>query len=389
MKIGQYLDEAPFRTWNTPGMSSGRILGMGNIRFAMPSDAAAALVNPALLTQYPRLSLSVSGSTNIASIHQYGIINTGILFSQAENSSTRQFLFDHAAITLNWKNWGFGLHTGTLETYIRPTVHYEDEWGGSPYYSLDYTQKGLLQNVNFSAAKKISRFLSLGLGINTVFGKWERSVVDHWLQSGRKITDNKSQNFKGMFFNAGLLFHFNEKWMASAIVQTPFTKKGDASSLMRYEAPTGDTDIQIHAEARNTYDIPLIAGLGTSYAFSKKFRAGADITFFNWANYSVRYFDEDFDRRFKNIIKVNAGVEYIGYFILFGKQVRSPLRAGLIYDPQPIQEPNSHYLYLTLGTGIRMGDFSLDIGMMIGKEYGSGHGLTARKSIITVSYEYD
>jgi len=389
MKIGQYLDEAPFRTWNTLGISSGRILGMGNVRFAMPSGVSAALVNPALLTEYPKFTFSFSGSINSASIYRYGIVNTGVLFSLAGNLFARQFLFDQAGLTFNWNEWGLGINFGALETYIRPSALYEEEWKGSPYYTIEYLQKGLLHNLNFSLAKRISSFLSIGIGVNSVFGNWEKSVVEHWALLGRRITDNKSQNFKGIFFNAGFIFHLNEKWLLSAIIQSPFTKKGDAQSLLRYEDPTGNTDIRIQAEARNTYNMPLVLGVGTSYSFSERFRAGADISFFNWSKYTLRYFDEDFDRSFKNIIKVNAGLEYFNFIMLFRKRIKTFLRTGFIYDPQPIQDLDSHYLYLTLGTGFRLGKFSLDVGMMIGKEYGSGNGLFAQKSIITATYELD
>ena len=60
--IGQYEDEAPLRTWNSFGLALASSLGRGETMFALADDCSAALSNPALLADLPRLTLSFNGS---------------------------------------------------------------------------------------------------------------------------------------------------------------------------------------------------------------------------------------------------------------------------------------------------------------------------------------
>lgn len=389
MIIGQYSDEAPLRTWNTLGILSGWSLGMGNTRFSSALDISGTMANPALLCSLPRLTFSISGSLNTTTLSRYGIVNTGVFFSQETNPLSRQFLWDHAGLSLAWKSWGMGIHFTTLESYSRPKTRYEENWNDAPYFTLDFVQTGLLQNINLSLARKLGEHISVGLGFNRLFGSFKKSVIDHWISVHRTITDKKSQDFKGFFINTGILWHLNEKWNLAFILQSPYFKRSSAQSQMRYEQPSGKTDIRIESEARNRYDMPLVAGIGTSCRFSSRLRAGMDISFFNWSRFKFHYFDEDYDPHFKNIIKFNAGVEYISFITLFHKRIKSPLRAGLIYDPQPMRDPHSSYVYFTFGNGLQSGKWALDLGVMIGKEFGTGAGLFAQKIVLTASYRSD
>jgi hypothetical protein len=51
-----------------------------------------------------------------------------------------------------------------------------------------------------------------------------------------------------------------------------------------------------------------------------------------------------------------------------------------------MKDPNIYYLYLSVGTGFRVGRFAVDLSGMFGKEYGSGDSLNAQKVVLTLSY---
>jgi long-subunit fatty acid transport protein len=129
-----------------------------------------------------------------------------------------------------------------------------------------------------------------------------------------------------------------------------------------------------------------VAGIGVSYKFSSEFRAATDLTFFNWSKYRVNYFDEELERDLKNIVKIGVGIEYLTAGRMFGQEIKMPLRAGFSYDPQPTKDPNSSYIYLSLGTGIHWGKFLLDAGVLLGWESGSGNSLSARKVALSLSF---
>jgi len=165
-------------------------------------------------------------------------------------------------------------------------------------------------------------------------------------------------------------------------------KKSDSESVFRYYSPDGNTDIQIEASAQSEYKQPLVAGLGLSYTFSPRLRAASDFTFYRWSKYSIIYFgqDDELERNFKDIIKVGAGIEYMTATWLFGRDFNVPFRAGFSYDPQPMVEPNSSYLYFSFGTGLHWRKLFLDAGVLIGEERGSGHSLSAKKVTLSLSF---
>jgi len=77
--IGQYQDEASFRSWNNLGIASASSLGMGEVIYAFGLDCSASLSNPALLPLLPKISLAAHISFNSSSFYKYSLINTGVV----------------------------------------------------------------------------------------------------------------------------------------------------------------------------------------------------------------------------------------------------------------------------------------------------------------------
>ncbi|MFC2157965.1 OmpP1/FadL family transporter [Acidobacteriota bacterium] len=388
LTIGQYEDEAPFRTWNIYGTSSALSFGMGNARYAVPAKNSWT-ANPALLTLGPEFSISLTGATTESSIQKYGIINTGVFITSEDTISARYYSLDSMGIQFRYRDWGIGFSTGILEDYGRPKVDYEEDYEGIPVYTLNFSQEGYLRGYSIGLSRKFGKKISLGVGINIVDGTMTESFEEELLYLQLSYDNHKNHKLQGLFFNGGIHIQMSERIAIAAVIRTPYTKKTASDSIFEYNSSLTNTNIQIKADAENTYKIPLLLGLGFHFNLTDSLRMAMDLSYFNWAQYKVHYFDEDFDRNFRNVLKFNTGLEYATPINLFGQEALAPLRVGFIYDPQPMRFPQSRYLYFTMGAGLQIGRFTLDIAAIIGRESGSGHGLFAQKSLVTISYRLD
>jgi hypothetical protein len=385
LSVGQYEDEAPFRTWNTLGIPSSSAVGMGETQFAIVADSTATVINPARLTSLSRFSFTLNTSYTSLSFDKYGVVNTGVLITEG-NSSMGVYAFDFAGIAFNHREWAFGISIGLLENYERPIQDPEYAENGEVLYRFEFHQTGILRNLNISLAREFGGWLSFGIGANYVFGSMEKEIVENMYYSGVTISDRKAHDFNGIYINGGLTADVSDRLTVAAIFRTPFIKKAKSESLLWYDSPLGNTDIRIEAMAENKYEQPLALGIGADYRISPQLRVATDLSFFNWSSYSITYFEEEITRGFKNIIKVSAGLEYLAAVRLFQQDFQVPLRAGLNYDPQPVKQPSIHYMYYTLGFGLYWKGLHLDAAVMLGSEKGSGHDLYGRKFSISLSY---
>lgn len=383
--LGQYEDEAPLRTWNKLGINNASSIGLGGTSYAFGLDCSVSLLNPALLSNLPKINLSFNSSFSSTSFLKYSIINTGVLGTD-KNIFLYIYSLDFAGFSTRIKEWTFSLSHGLLEIYDRPSAEQNYYYRGQLYYTLDFNQEGNLKLINFSLSRKLSKHFSFGFGLNYVYGNLKKNIQEKWMDTKITITDNKSHEFKGIYVNAGLWIAISDKLSVAAIFRTPYMKKAESQSLYRYFSPLGDTDIKIEASSQNRYKQPLVIGIGLSYRFSPKLRTASDLSFFNWSRYKVTYFEEELKRDFKNIIKISAGLEYLSELNIFSHRTEIPLRAGLTYDPQPMRVPDSSYLYFSFGSGIHWGKFWLDLGACFGQEKGSGDSLSARKISLSLSF---
>jgi hypothetical protein len=380
MTIGQYEDEAPLRTWNSFGFHTAPSLAMGETQFTAAGDSSVSLSNPALLTVLPRISFTFNSSLHSASLFKYSAINTGPLYSEG-NSILSIISFDFAGASIRLKNWTFALSMALLESYARPSADVS-----SSTYTFTLEQSGNLKNINFSVARKVFSHLSVGIGLNYAYGYLEKEIVEERVTSNLTQSDWKHHDFQAFYINGGLVLEVTRKIKVAAVFRTPFVKKSDSESLYRFHSPI--TEIRIDASEKSEYKQPFVAGLGVSFQYSPKLKAISDFTFYRWSRYSIIYFGEEGEqeRNFKDIIKIGAGIEYMTSLRLFGAGINVPFRAGFSYDPQPMVEPDSSYTYFTFGTGFHWRKLSLDAGMLLGEERGSGDSLSAKKVTLSLSF---
>jgi hypothetical protein len=385
--LGQYEDEAPLGTWNVFGLPSAPSVGLGGVQFARAWDCSASLANPALLVFLPRYSVTLTGSVAWASLFKYSLVNTGVV-ATAGNLTARSLGIEFGGFSWRWGKWAFSAAAGILENYSRPGIVAQDAYLTD---SLDMGQTGFLRDYHLAVARRVTKRFSAGLGLNYVSGRLHRQVLETYLvpMDQITITDEKDENYRGFFLNGGIAWELTDRLTAALICRSPFIKRADARSTLRYQAPAGNTDIQINAEARNEYQQPWVFGTGWCFRFSDVWTLAADLAFFGWSRYRATFFDEPLGRPFRDIVKAGAGVEYLAAGRLFGRSARIPLRLGFSYDPQPMTAPHSAYYAISLGTGFRISSLAVDLSGSIGRENGSGDSLSAGKVAMTVTYFID
>lgn len=383
--MGQYEDEAPFRTWNIFGLLTGGPLGMGGAHYAYASDLSTALTNPSQLSRMPALTVLTNGSLDNATFFKYSIVNTGPVTTY-DNSSQVLYSLDFGGISVNMNGWGLALSTSILEHYDRPTVYYTYPERGSVYYILDLEQTGLLRNINLAVSKNLGSRVFIGLGFNFVTGDINKSLREDNYGGAVIMTDEKSHKLQGFYLNGGVTFKISEALQAAAVFRTPYKKTSDSESLLRYEAALSDTDIRIESQDDSSFMQPLIIGAGINFQFSEKFRAAADATFFNWSQYKATLFGEEQQREFKDIVCFGTGLEYRTATRIFGLLFDMPVWLGFHYDPQPMKDPASRYFSVTFGSGLELDHFYFHAGASLGYENGSGDHLRGRRVALTLGY---
>jgi hypothetical protein len=382
--LGQYEDEAPLRTWNVFGFQTAPSLGRGETTFAIASDSSSALTNPALLLDLPRFTATLGLTSSFASLNKFSLVNTGVLRTSGNPSLLLQAL-DFGGLTYRFKGWALGLSIALIEIYNRPGINYEASSNGIPFYALNFSQEGILRNTNLSVARRLSRRIQVGLGINLISGHLKRNTVENYVSPSITISDRLSQDFSGFFINGGLIVKITDKWTSALVFRTAYTKKSQSQSQLEYIAPAGGTDIRIAASSSDSYKQPLVVGAGIDYKISARFRVVSDLSFFNWSAYKIEYFDEAPERNFKDTLKWGLGTEYFIPLRIFKVDGFIPLRFGVVYDPQPMKEPVSAYTCFSAGAGFHWRMIALDLGASFGREKGSGNSLEARRISVSLS----
>jgi hypothetical protein len=385
--LGQYEPEAPFRTWNAFPYRSPAALGRGEASFAWPADAAAIPSNPALLFSLPKTTFVAAGSLGGASFFKFGPVNTGI-FSSAGPVWLNVPAFDFAGATFRSGRLAVAASVHLAEVYDRPLAAYQFRSRDILQYEIRFEQTGWMRVANLSFGWRLGSRLDLGFGLNSAAGRLESTLTESWLNPGRTITDSKTHRYRGFFLNSGLVFRITPGIAAAAVVRAPFDKTAKSDSRVRYQAPAGGTDIVISGEADDVLRQPLMAGFGLTIELLDGLRVGADLSYFAWKTYEAAWFEEAQTRDFRNILRIGGGIEYTFRFRFLGASTEGLARAGVVDDPQPMKTPAAAYFGYTTGAGLRWRGFVIDFGFLSAAESGSGDGLKARRTALSLGYAF-
>jgi len=385
--LGQYLDEAPVGTWNTFPFWGAAALGRGGTAFALASDASAPVANPALLALLPKFMIQVNGDYRLTEFFKYGVVNTG-LFRSDGNVGLGLAALDFAGLAVRFGNWAFGLNIGQAELFNRPEAAYEETYANSEYrYLLRFSQTGWLRTLHFSVGGRLGPRLSAGFGLNYVFGRLDRELLEQETPVGYTLLDTKAQDFSGWYVQGGLLFELSDSLRIAAAAKAPYPLKTKSASTVRftYTAPY-NTDIGLNSTANDSARQPLVLGVGLSGRALPELTLALDAAYIAWSKYLLDFFGERQRREFRDVVRVGAGAEYETKARVFGANARIPVRIGFVYDPQPMDDPRSAYGCFTFGNGVYWRGFRLDLGALLGRESGSGNRLSVKRFAVALGF---
>lgn len=378
LAMGQYETEAPSGSWNSFPFLTAPSLGRGETVYAFASLPSAALSNPALAARLPKLSLGLNGSLRRAEFFRFGPLNTGA-FSSRDNLTVDLTALDWGGVSLKLGRWAVAFNAALLEDYDRPIVDFDYYEGGRLLYSYRWAQKGILRIFHLALARDLRSNLSIGLGVGLLSGTTELDAEENYIYAGYSLRDNRDRDLSGFFLNAGLVW---DPWPALRLglaVRAPFIEKAESTSDLSFASAGAGSSIIISDSTVDKSRLPAAVGAGACWTALPGLQLTLDLTFLNWASYQSVYFGETKTRPFRNVIKIGAGVEYAPEIELWGAIWKFPLRAGFVYDPQPMKNPRSGYRRWTIGVGAALKRVSIDIGASFGTEDGSGRSLrTAR-----------
>jgi long-chain fatty acid transport protein len=365
-----------------------KAMGMGFAFTAQADDPSAIYFNPAGLTQLKGNNVMVG----VTYVRLNGGEFTGttpvdnVFASKSETQKSLDLFIPNAYYTKT-----------TSDGYVAYGVGIFAPFGLGQEYNNIHTSifrnqitKIDLQTivVNPTIAFKINEFLSVGVGIDYMYGKatlaktpWNPALVPV-AQNGNVFDLELKGDGDAWGYNFGLLLKPTENLKIGANYRSPFDldiKDGDVT-LQNINpgvlpALAGLTSTKGNA----TISMPATFALGVSYTMGKvTLNADADWTF--WSSYSslpidfadnrpVVLPDSNAAKNWKDVCAVRLGAEY---------RVTAPLalRAGFVYDPSPApastmgpELPDADKLDYMVGVGYKIGAWTIDVaGMYVDKK---------------------
>ncbi|MCR4408885.1 MAG: hypothetical protein QHH43_01825 [Candidatus Saccharicenans sp.] len=380
---GQYTEEAPLGSWNILGPDTAAGLGSGFCRLARITSGEVIYSNPALLTQLPALTFSLSSSFNQTQLFSYWLVNTGVISTRG-NLTARAWQLDHLGLSWRVGRWTIGLGVALTENYGRPGLEYRYVYNQVVYNQMQIWQVGHLSGYAISLASRLTQKMSLGASLIYERGYLERSLDEFWTQEEIQLLDYRYQKITGFRVVAGLGYEISNRLSLGLSLSPPYIRKVKGESSLTYITPL--TEIETRSQASDRIKRPLIAGFGGKLVITQHLDAYLDILYFGWKRYRFSYFGEDQLRNFGDTVRIGAGLEYRTRFRFLGRTWASPYYLGLAVDSQPDLEVRSTYYLLTFGSGLKNELFGLSFSTALGLESGSGHTLKRHKLAITLDF---
>ena len=379
-----------------------KAMGMGFAFTAQADDPSAIYFNPAGLTQLKGQNVMVG----LTYVRENGGEFTGTtsltgVDPVSETQKTLNFYIPNAYYTRTTNSGNVAYGVGIFAPFGLGQ-EYKDK--GASIFRNQITKINLQTIVvNPTIAFKINEFLSVGLGIDWMYGKAELAKTptgtDNTFQTANVYNLGLDGDGTAWGYNFGLLLKPTENFRIGANYRSPFTlkiKDGDVEitnitnrSIIVSASPfitlNPQTTINgagggstFNTKGSTTINIPATFAIGAAYTAGKlTVEADADWTF--WSSYKrldIDIKDERFPfvrdspnrKEWKDVCAVRLGAEY---------RVIDPLalRAGFVYDPTPVpadtmgpELPDATRLNYMLGVGYKVGPWTIDVaGMYIDK----------------------
>ncbi len=268
--------------------SSGAVLGMGHVGYALQSATVINFANPASYIAFDTLSCLVEGAFSIKT----HTLRTGVV-SQKGTTAYIDYLSIGTSITKWWKT-AIGYQPFTNMTY---DVTISDTIASLGSYETTYSGNGGLNEIYWGNAFQLCKGLSIGINASFIFGKYEKSRALNFENSNVvSVQIDGTNRTKGFYLTAGLQYMApikNKYLIGIGAVYTPLLKfwnknidlittyLGDINAI----SPTLLDTLYPQEEVKKTYQMPQSAGIGLSWIKPDKFHLEVDFTWTNWSKY--------------------------------------------------------------------------------------------------------
>jgi long-chain fatty acid transport protein len=358
-----------------------KAMGMGFAFTAQADDPSAIYFNPAGLTQLKGQNVMVGGTyvrenggefTGTTPVDDIGV---GFTTIKSETQKNLNFFIPNAYYTRT-TNSGYIAYGVGIFAPFGLGQEYKDKH--SSIFRNQITKIDLQTVVvNPTIAFKLNEFLSVGVGIDWMYGKaelertpWSPLLVA--FQNGNAFDLKLDGDGDAWGYNFGLLVKPSPNFRIGASYRSPFSldiKDGDVtlSNIHPGVAPAlaGLTSTKGSA----TISIPATFALGVAYTMGKlTVEADADWTF--WHSYRSLPIDFQDNRpvlpdanapkNWNDVVALRLGAEF---------RVIDPLalRAGFAYDPSPVpadtmgpELPDADRFNYMVGAGYKIANWTID-----------------------------
>ena len=384
--FGQAQDAFDFSAPSSVVQGSGaRAFGMGGAFLARADDATAASWNPAGLSYLRRPEVSVVGARRTFDLRTAGTSTGAFVRSEKSLGYTPDFVSAAWPIQI-------GSATGSVQAGYQRVISFEGRRTSeqaisasntisseaAPIPTLVFTADsgGGFDALSVGAGLRVTRRLRLGFTVN----RWLDGFHEvRERQGGRPSTQEVELGLSGFNVNGGLIFHPVESLNLAAVFKSPFT--GDLTLTRRRTDRTvdGAEVTSTHTASDLTLDFPGALGFGASWRPLNRLTVSSDYTRSFWSKGRIyNYFvlpaagppEVSDELYYPTLGELHAdpqrdteqwrlGIEYV----LIGKRLRLPLRAGYFTDQQYFEAfgEKPRYSGYTLGAGLIVGPLLFDV----------------------------
>lgn len=384
-----------FSTSPVPVGSGARAMGMGGAFVAVADDATAASWNPGGLFQLERPELSVvygmtsrSESYGSSDVSDFNIDNS----VSAEALNYLSFVYPFQALRRNMMLSLNYQRLYELDKEFKFDIDTDFNVGGSNFTGrtrYDVLRKGSIKALAPAYALQIYPTLAIGatfniwngLGSNAENGWQERTnsrftaVVDGQPIDQTLVNEHLYENFRGFNMNIGLLWDPHPVFTLGAVVKTPFTARIDHKYQQITAFSLGEDGGQVDSSPKGAKDTvkvdwPWVVALGGAARVSDELTLSFDATYTDWNEFVMESCSGEGENRIcaktspisgqpesetdlQATLQLRFGMEYL----IILKRTVVPVRAGLLYDPEPAPGSPEKIYGWTLGTGISWEDY--------------------------------
>lgn len=391
--FGQAAENVQIPSSPNPVGSGARALGMGGAFIAVADDATAASWNPGGLIQLERPEISAVGAVFSRTEDLFFRRQQGGAGEQSVSGLGLNYLSAAYPFTVDSYNMIVSFNYQHLFDFAREW-RYDFRDAGSRF-KRDYHQEGGLYAYGLATCIQVRPELSLGFTLNL----WEDGIHDNgWDENMHDIKLVKSAggsidrfdsrrkdhfSFTGYNANVGALWGLTDSLTVGAVFKTPFTADLEHRFLSMEKGPVGPLRVERRTFSEEL-DMPMSYGVGVAYRFSDEWTASADVYRTEWGDFVLTTSD---GRKLSPVSGRNAGASHIPAttqvrlgteYLIIKPKVIVPLRAGAFYDPAPAEGGIDSFFGFSLGSGVGIGSYVLDIAYQ--GRFGDGVGTSTLRN---------